>query len=40
MSNLVLLIIVGIGGVFVGWNMPQPEYAKKAQAWVTEKLGW
>jgi len=39
MSNFVLLIIVGIGGMFVGWNLPQPEYAKKIQAWVLEKLG-
>lgn len=25
-------------GAFVGWTIPQPEWAKKAQAFVTEKI--
>lgn len=32
-----MIIWIGIAlvaGVFIGWNFPQPEFAKKAQAWV------
>jgi hypothetical protein len=32
---IVLLTI----GVFIGWNLPQPEFAKKAQDWVINKIG-
>lgn len=27
-----------IVGCFVGWNFPQPEYAKKAQDWIKSKF--
>jgi hypothetical protein len=29
-----------IAGIVIGWNLPQPEIAKKAQAFVLEKLGF
>ncbi len=25
-------------GAFVGWNVPQPRYAKAIQGWVVEKV--
>jgi hypothetical protein len=25
-------------GVIVGWQFPQPEFAKKAQAWIVAKV--
>jgi len=25
-------------GLFIGWNLPQPWYAKKAQDWVLGKI--
>ncbi len=31
-------IIVGVVCVFVGWNVPQPLYAQKAENWVRAKL--
>jgi hypothetical protein len=33
-----LLIVAFVAGAFVGWNFPQPEFAKRAQAWVKAKL--
>lgn len=33
--------IAFVGGVFLGWNFPQPEYAKKIQAKIAETVkGW
>ena len=29
-----------IAGIVIGWNLPQPEIAKKAQAFIMEKLGF
>lgn len=31
------IIWVGVGA-FVGWNLPQPQYAVKLQAWVLHKV--
>lgn len=33
-----IVIWVGIG-CFIGWNMPQPTYAKVAQNWVLGLIG-
>ncbi len=36
-----MIIWIGIAfvaGAFVGWNVPQPVFAKKAQAWIKGKL--
>lgn len=33
--NTLLLILVGM---FVGWNIPQPTYAKMIQDWVMSKI--
>lgn len=32
------LLVAGLVGAFIGWNFPQPEYAKKIQAWLLAKL--
>ena len=32
--------IVLIAGIVIGWNLPQPEIAKKAQAFILEKIGF
>ncbi len=29
-----------IAGIVIGWNLPQPEIAKKAQAYIMEKIGF
>lgn len=31
------LLLAGLVGAFMGWNFPQPEYAKKFQAWLLAK---
>lgn len=31
------LLMIGVG-VLIGWNFPQPEYAKQFQAWATTKV--
>ena len=36
-----MIIWIGIAlvaGIWIGWNVPQSEYAKKAQAWIQGKL--
>jgi uncharacterized membrane protein SpoIIM required for sporulation len=33
------IIVAGVAGLFIGWNVPQPQFAKNAQAWVMKKLG-
>lgn len=35
MTELLALVI----GLFVGWNFPQPAFAKVAQAWIMTKIG-
>ena len=36
-----MLIVWIIVGVLIGWNLPQPEFAKRFQAWTIEKVkGW
>lgn len=35
-----IYIAVLAAGIVLGWNLPQPEFAKKAQAFVMEKLGF
>ena len=32
------IIIAFVAGAFVGWNVPQPAYAKRAQDWVASKF--
>lgn len=32
-----ILFWIGVGA-FVGWNMPQPSYAKWIQEWFMDKL--
>ena len=31
------LFLVAVG-MFIGWNLPQPGYAKAIQAWVMDKI--
>ncbi len=31
------LVIVGLVCLFIGWNVPQPPWAVKFQAWVVKK---
>lgn len=31
-------IIFMVIGLFVGWNLPQPKWAKIAQEWITNKF--
>lgn len=26
-----------LGGAFIGWNLPQPQWAKDVQTWVSAK---
>lgn len=35
MTTILLWVAVG---AFVGWNVPQPRYARAAQNWVVRKL--
>jgi hypothetical protein len=37
MINALILIAVG---AFIGWNIPQPTYAKKIQEWILSKITW
>lgn len=39
-SRMWIYIAVLTAGIVLGWNLPQPETAKKAQAWIVEKLGF
>lgn len=32
------IVLVGIG-CFIGWNFPQPTYAKAAQNWIMGLVG-
>jgi hypothetical protein len=34
---MIKLAIVGLICLFIGWNIPQPAWAVKFQAWVIEK---
>ena len=36
---MTLIIIAGVAGLFIGWNVPQPVYAQKAENWIRAKLG-
>jgi len=29
--------LILLGGAFIGWNLPQPQWAKDVQAWVSAK---
>lgn len=35
---MVTTIVALVVGIFVGWNLPQPEFAKKAQDAVVSKV--
>ncbi len=39
-SIMWLYTTILIAGIVIGWNLPQPEIAKKAQAFIMEKLGF
>ncbi len=39
-SKMWIYSTILIAGIVIGWNLPQPEIAKKAQAFVMEKLGF
>ena len=32
------IVIAFVAGAFVGWNVPQPWYAARAQAWLVKKF--
>jgi uncharacterized membrane protein len=34
---MIKLAIAVLIGAFIGWNLPQPAWAVKFQAWVVEK---
>jgi hypothetical protein len=34
--NMIIFWIVA--GAFIGWNVPQPRYAKAIQGWVVKKI--
>jgi hypothetical protein len=34
---MIKLVIAGLIGAFIGWNIPQPAWAAKVQAWVVEQ---
>lgn len=33
-----MTIFAIVAGAFVGWNVPQPRYAKDAQEWIVRKI--
>jgi hypothetical protein len=35
---IIWLVIAFVAGAFVGWNVPQPEFAKKLQARVKARF--
>ena len=35
---MIKLAIAALIGAFIGWNIPQPPWAVKFQAWVVEKF--
>lgn len=37
MLNAIFWLVVGL---FVGWNFPQPQYAKNIQAKLKELINW
>ena len=39
-AKMWIYIAVLTAGIVLGWNLPQPEIAKKAQAFVLDKLGF
>lgn len=34
---MIKLVIAVLVGAFIGWNLPQPAWAAKVQAWVVEQ---
>lgn len=34
---MIKLAIAVLVGAFIGWNLPQPTWAAKVQAWVVEQ---
>ncbi len=37
-NNMIVNIIVGVACLFIGWNVPQPKFAMRAEDWVRAKL--
>ena len=33
-----IIVLTFIAAVFIGWNLPQPEFAKKFQEWVVNAV--
>lgn len=38
-NNMIVNIIVGVACLFIGWNVPQPKFAMRAEDYVRAKLG-
>ena len=36
-GKMIKLAIAVLVGAFIGWNLPQPAWAAKVQAWVVEQ---
>lgn len=36
---MILTVIVGVACLFIGWNVPQPKFARKGENWIRVKLG-
>jgi len=36
---MVDILFYGVIGMFIGWNFPQPAYAKWLQTWFMTKIG-
>ena len=36
---MILNVIIGVACLFVGWNVPQPKFAIRAENWARRKLG-
>jgi len=37
-NNMIVNILIGVACLFVGWNVPQPKFAMRAEDWVRAKL--
>lgn len=39
-ANMISALFWLAVGAFIGWNLPQPEFAKRVQAYIDEKLNF
>jgi hypothetical protein len=35
---MLMIVFLLVLGSFIGWNIPQPHYAKTIQSWVMRKI--